>query len=236
VILFVGFSCFGSVVAQEFFEHNVNWPQWALGLRVGVEEGSELLGILLCLFAASRLLNYDSSIVLEIPPYLKESKPFAFAIGVAIVVAGVYAAFRAPTLEGYPVRGNPALWFAMAGFFLLGYEQLRGNGLLVGIRRNFPILMLAIVASLAQTMFVYQNVDISWLAFVDLVLLTGMALAFILSKQYVAVHLFIALVPVPFLAFVSFGGSATAAFLLSFYSAIAMLAVYYFSRRKSTLS
>ena len=30
IFLFIGFSCFGTVVLQEFFEHNVNWPTWAL--------------------------------------------------------------------------------------------------------------------------------------------------------------------------------------------------------------
>lgn len=236
LLLFIGFSCFGSVVAQEFFEHNVDWPQWALGLRVGVEEGSELLGILLCLYAASRLLNYDKSSELIIPPHVKESQPFAFAIGIAFVVAGTYAAFRSATLEGYPVRGNPALWFAMAGFFLLGYEQLRGSGLLVGIRRNSTILTLTIVASLAQTMFVYQRLDISLLVWADLVLLAGFVMVFYNKKQYVTVFLFVALLPAALLAYVSFSGSATAAFLLSFYCATAMLGVWYLARRKSTLS
>jgi hypothetical protein len=45
------FVIFGSVACQEHLEHTVHWPHWVRGIRVGVEEGSELVGIVLLLSA-----------------------------------------------------------------------------------------------------------------------------------------------------------------------------------------
>lgn len=45
VLILVGFGLFGTVALQEIVEHAVDWPDWAMGLRVGIEEGTELLGM-----------------------------------------------------------------------------------------------------------------------------------------------------------------------------------------------
>ena len=42
------FLAFGSVAFQEYLEHKLQWPWWARGLRVGVEEGTELVGFFYC--------------------------------------------------------------------------------------------------------------------------------------------------------------------------------------------
>jgi hypothetical protein len=43
------FILFGSVAFQEHLEHTVPWPWWAAGIRVGIEEGTELFGVFLLL-------------------------------------------------------------------------------------------------------------------------------------------------------------------------------------------
>jgi hypothetical protein len=43
------FVLFGSVAFQEDLEFTLKWPWWAQGLRVGIEEGTELLGVFLLL-------------------------------------------------------------------------------------------------------------------------------------------------------------------------------------------
>jgi hypothetical protein len=48
-------TAFGSVAFQEYLEFTLEWPWWAQGLRVGIEEGTELLGVflLLCVVASA---------------------------------------------------------------------------------------------------------------------------------------------------------------------------------------
>jgi hypothetical protein len=38
------FIIFGSVAFQEYLEFTLKWPWWGQGRRVGIEEGTELLG------------------------------------------------------------------------------------------------------------------------------------------------------------------------------------------------
>ena len=51
LLILVAFILFGSVALQEYIEHAINWTGWLIGVRVGVEEGTELLGTLLSLTA-----------------------------------------------------------------------------------------------------------------------------------------------------------------------------------------
>src|SRR5690606_5419470 len=53
VLIALAFASFGSVALQEELEHALVWPAWALPLRLGVEEGTELLGMLLLIAATS---------------------------------------------------------------------------------------------------------------------------------------------------------------------------------------
>lgn len=54
VLILVGMGMMASAVPQEYLQHHVNWPSSLLGLRVGLEEGAEIFGALLCLIAAVR--------------------------------------------------------------------------------------------------------------------------------------------------------------------------------------
>jgi hypothetical protein len=45
------FLILGSVALQENLEHTLTWPWWSRGVRVGVEEGCELVGVFLLLSA-----------------------------------------------------------------------------------------------------------------------------------------------------------------------------------------
>lgn len=51
VLLLVGLGLMTSAVPMEYLHHNLNWPSELLGLRIGVEEGVEIFGALLCLIA-----------------------------------------------------------------------------------------------------------------------------------------------------------------------------------------
>ncbi len=47
----LAFGLFGLVAGQEFLEHAIKWPEWMGGLRLGLEEGTELVAIGLLLGA-----------------------------------------------------------------------------------------------------------------------------------------------------------------------------------------
>jgi len=64
------FLAFGSVAFQEYLEHKLQWPWWARGLRVGVEEGTELVGVflLLSVVLASQAGSQKSKSLLRLRP------------------------------------------------------------------------------------------------------------------------------------------------------------------------
>src|SRR5690606_16237834 len=53
VLIAAAFALFGSVAFQEELEHALVWPAWALPLRLGIEEGTELAAMLLLIVATS---------------------------------------------------------------------------------------------------------------------------------------------------------------------------------------
>jgi hypothetical protein len=119
LLLLLGFALFASVAVQEYFEHAIHWPVWSWGIRAAIEEGSELLGIFYCL--SGLVFNHsgvpqDKSLlgVLPNPRLMKLS----------IVVLSCFAIHGAscvwlPYLSDIPNRGNPALWYPAALYFLL---------------------------------------------------------------------------------------------------------------------
>ena len=229
VIIFIGFSCYGGVVVQEFLEHNVDWPMWALGLRVGLEEGSELLGTALVLVAAGKLLGFDKSRSLALPVIHRPSRSWILGVMSVIIVAEVYTAFVAPDLTGYTAFGNPALWFAMATFFCLAYYTIRSHNLAATTHWQFFITSAALFGSLAQSMVQFNQRDLLYLAGLDcMVFATIIALIWISRRNrtrlVTAPWVITSFAFIVTLAFFAFNGSATAVFLLSFAVAALLLA------------
>lgn len=56
-----GFAVLGSTYLHEFAEHRLAWPEWARGLRVMAEEGTELVGMFILLNAVVALRNRVSA-------------------------------------------------------------------------------------------------------------------------------------------------------------------------------
>jgi hypothetical protein len=112
-------------VVYEYFERIVDWPQWMIGLRVGAEEGTELLGIFLCLWGIvpqRRLATVPTSISRLIPisarmPGLSMLLPLGLLLHLLMSV-----------LFGYSVqsefRGNPLAWYPSMIFLLLACVSL----------------------------------------------------------------------------------------------------------------
>lgn len=128
IFLVLMFGLFGGAVLQEYFEHLISWPGWAHGIRNGLEEGSELLGMLLGIigFASLRQNQKDSSLRSILPDFDTFDHLPAFWAG-GLIFHGIVSAAAAYMLKGNGT-GNPVLFFPVFSLTML---------LLVGLRRLF---------------------------------------------------------------------------------------------------
>ncbi len=125
LLILLAFTLFGSVALQEYIEHAVDWPYWLIGIRVGVEEGTELLGIFLCLAAIimhRQPQSHNNSFVAMVPnPFLMKYLPFIFLIGLSLhSIASVFVPGidRLLATKG-GVVGNPSAWYPASIFYVL---------------------------------------------------------------------------------------------------------------------
>jgi hypothetical protein len=114
-----GISLFGSVALQEYLEHAGSWANWALGLRVAMEEGSELLGMLLIFsgIVPHRAQCMTSSLRAIIPDPGKMKK-----VPEIVLIGGFFhilASMTVPGLIDVTEQGNPLAWYPVSVFFIL---------------------------------------------------------------------------------------------------------------------
>ncbi|MBT8294623.1 MAG: hypothetical protein KJN70_15255 [Eudoraea sp.] len=125
ILILFGFSAFGLVVLQEYIEHTLDWPYLLLGLRTGIEEGTELLGIFLCLMGVvleRRKTAASHSLMALIPnPSLMKKLPAILLFG---LVLHTLASFWIPNLSDLYQRGNPALLYPVAIYLILSASSL----------------------------------------------------------------------------------------------------------------
>lgn len=111
---------FFSVALQEYLEHALTWPFWLSGIRVGIEEGTELLGILLCLAALvhERKKHLKTNSLLAIIP-----NPCLMNHFMALLFSGllVHLGFSLYSLglSDLSQRGNPAICYPTSLFYVL---------------------------------------------------------------------------------------------------------------------
>jgi hypothetical protein len=119
--LLPAFFVFGGVAVQEYLERYGSWPEWSLGLRVGLEEGSELLGVFLLFLGIvpQRTWIAPGSLRALVPnPFPMKNMPLVI-LGGALVHS--LASFIVPSLMDITQQGNgnPFVWYPSAVFFLL---------------------------------------------------------------------------------------------------------------------
>jgi hypothetical protein len=129
------FVLFGSVAFQEHLEHTVSWPWWAEGIRVGVEEGTELLGVFLLLsvcMSASHAPGKVKSIV-DLAPRtetLVQLKPAVAVVTLSsFIPLGLFTVFMITDAHH---RGTPATWLPfmllnLAWMAAWAHSQLSGR-------------------------------------------------------------------------------------------------------------
>jgi len=119
LLIISAFALYGGVAGQEYVEHLVNWPEWAKGIRTGVEEGTELLAtfLLLCSVVPHRNLQRNSLRAIiprpQLMPYLQQ-----------LLLIGLFLSFVStfvfPGLLDYRgTRGQPLVGYPMLLFFVL---------------------------------------------------------------------------------------------------------------------
>lgn len=120
VLIGLGFGMFFLAAFQEFLEHQLTWPDWAIGLRVALEEGTELAGVILilCGIALQRRHGplYGLGRIVPRParlPYLN----WVLLIGLAYHFFAVYLESHGQSESN--TRGRPSSWYPFALWFLL---------------------------------------------------------------------------------------------------------------------
>ncbi|NEO43869.1 MAG: hypothetical protein F6K55_06905 [Moorea sp. SIO4A3] len=134
ILILSGFILFASVVFQEYIEVTTEWPDSLLGIRAALEEGSELMGTLLCLFGItiqSQKQNESDSLISWLPnPLLMKGLPIFLLGGMVIHIAASFLvqhlpSFLNPNVPNLSNGGIPAIWYPMAIFFMLFCASFR---------------------------------------------------------------------------------------------------------------
>ena len=110
--LSIAIALFLSVALQEHLEHNHAWKPWMIGLRVGIEEGTELLATFFVLLA----VIYQKGIRLSLLSLLPQSRGFTNLRWVAItgLVAHIIGSYLFVKFGDPFTRGNPMNWYPVA--------------------------------------------------------------------------------------------------------------------------
>ncbi|MEZ4710722.1 MAG: hypothetical protein R3A44_26225 [Caldilineaceae bacterium] len=126
ILIFVGIVVMSSAIVYEFFERIIEWPVWFIGLRVGAEEGTELLGMFLSLWGVlsqrhhARWPNPISKVIPN--PHLMHKLAFILPTGLLLhIVTSIIEDRFVPEMGG---RGNPAVWYPVILFSILFYAAL----------------------------------------------------------------------------------------------------------------
>ncbi len=126
VLIVLAFLCFGATAFQDYLEHNEIWMNMiSRGVRAGLEEGSELAGMLLLIRAALpntggifRRNMASRAPVLDAPFSWRR-----YLVPGALALSPVLAYASAGWLLDH--RGHPAAWLASALYFLAAVAALR---------------------------------------------------------------------------------------------------------------
>lgn len=121
-LLGFAFALFGGVAGQEYLQHNSQWWGDNDGLRAGLEEGTELVAMLIIIWVTSRHGHAEG--------HAHRSTPFHSLLGArtglvyAVIIGAALLSWFSAGLDDQ--RGNPAMWVASAAFMLnaLGFITL----------------------------------------------------------------------------------------------------------------
>ena len=122
VLIGCGFMMYGLAALQEYLEHNLAWPLYLKGFRVGLEEGTELFGtfvIMLGIISQRKIrFNQESPFsLLALIPDVSKLKGYRILFIVGSVLNMVTAFLICPVFDVAGKRGSLSIWYPTV-FFL----------------------------------------------------------------------------------------------------------------------
>ena len=126
-LIFLGFLLFASVALQEEIEWRLDLPEHLKPIRGGIEEGSELLGMILLLRASMintrGLLSRTGASAFPVMEAVESWRTPVLALG---LVGGPLVSIFTVNLDANPSNhGSPADWFPAAVFLLAAFAAIR---------------------------------------------------------------------------------------------------------------
>ena len=119
-LIVIAFILFASVALQEYIEHAVEWSDWLVGIRVGVEEGTELLAILFYLLAImlQRTKQHKTNNILTLLPNFQTIKHLNLILLIGVIIHSATSLYL-PQISDLYLKGNPAICYPSVVFFIL---------------------------------------------------------------------------------------------------------------------
>ena len=119
VFIAIGFLLLATIAVQERLEGAIEWNQWG-GIRLGVEEGTELLGMFFCSYGAieQRFLPEPTNGLRRAIPNPFRLKNIPKIVSVGIMIHLCLTIFTSFFIE-VDYSGRTLVWYPAAVFFLL---------------------------------------------------------------------------------------------------------------------
>ena len=124
-LLFLAFALYASIPFQEVAGERLGWPHWAIGLRRGLEEGTELAATLLAVGAVAVQRPWARGSLRQILPdtcALVAVRPVLLAL---LAVHCIVSLIWIPAIPNLDRFGNPGAWYPVAVYFLLACHAVQ---------------------------------------------------------------------------------------------------------------
>lgn len=123
ILFIIGSAFLSSILFQELLEKFGDIPTSLLGIRTGIEEGSELIGLFFCQFAIVRQISERTNGVGKLGIRIDQLR-FLLPILLMIAMLSFALAFLSLDLDDMAIRGDPPAWLPSAILWMLGLHAL----------------------------------------------------------------------------------------------------------------
>jgi hypothetical protein len=123
ILFIIGSAFLSSILFQELFEKFVDIPSSLVGIRTGIEEGSELIGLFFCQFAIVRQITDRPRGFGQLSVRIDHLR-YLLPVLIMIAVLSFALAFPSLDLDDMTYRGDPTAWLPSAVLWMLGLHAL----------------------------------------------------------------------------------------------------------------
>lgn len=132
-LILLGMGMMASAAPLEYLEHHLTWPSSLIGLRVGLEEGMEIFGALICLTAVVRQRSGSCwsnplSRVIPNPTSMRRLLPLSIvAFSLHLLLSFYTANFLDVTSRGNPAVYIPSVFCLIIAFSIFWEGNVEKN-------------------------------------------------------------------------------------------------------------